>query len=62
MKKFATYAGIALLVWWVIQDPTAAAHLVHAIGGAFSRAAGSVSTLTSSANSLPWKDYGYGDH
>jgi hypothetical protein len=48
VKKLATYAAIALLVWWAIQDPTAAAHLVHAIGGAFSRAAGSVSTLTGS--------------
>jgi hypothetical protein len=47
VKRYATYALIALLIWWAIQDPTAAAHLVHGIGGAFSRAAGSVSTITS---------------
>ena len=45
MKKYATYGLIALLVWWAVQDPTAAAHLVHGIGGAFSRAASSLSTI-----------------
>jgi hypothetical protein len=47
VKRYATYALIALLIWWAVQDPTAAAHLVHGIGGAFSRAAGAVSTITS---------------
>jgi hypothetical protein len=46
VKKYATYALIALLIWWAIQDPTAAAHLVHGIGSGFSRAAGAVSTIT----------------
>lgn len=45
MKKYATYALIALLIWWAVQDPTAAAHLVHGIGGAFSHAARSLSTI-----------------
>jgi hypothetical protein len=45
VKKYATYALIALAIWWAVQDPTAAAHLVHGIGGAFSRAAGALSTI-----------------
>jgi hypothetical protein len=47
VKKYGTYALIALLVWWAVQDPTAAAHFVHGIGGAFSRAAASLSTIAS---------------
>lgn len=47
MKKIATYALIALVVWWVVQDPTAAAQLVHDITGFFGHAARSLSTLTS---------------
>lgn len=48
MKKLTTYALIALAVWWVVQDPTAAAHLVHAIGGGLTHAAHSLSTLVGS--------------
>ena len=48
MKKLATYALIALVVWWAVKDPTAAAHLVHGIGGAISHAATSLSTIVSS--------------
>lgn len=47
MKKLATYALVVLAVWWAVKDPTAAAHLVHSIGGAFSAAASSVSTIVS---------------
>jgi hypothetical protein len=48
VKKLATYAAIALVIWWAVKDPAAAAHLVHSIGGAFSHAAGSLSTITGS--------------
>jgi hypothetical protein len=48
MKKLATYALIALVIWWAVKDPTAAAHLVHSIGAAFSAAAGALSTITNS--------------
>jgi hypothetical protein len=48
VKKLATWALIALVIWWAVKDPTAAAHLVHSIGGAFSHAAGSLSTIASS--------------
>lgn len=48
MKKFATYALIALFVWWAVKDPVAAAHLVHNVGGAISHAVSSLSTIASS--------------
>ena len=48
VKKFATYALIALAVWWAVKDPTAAARLVHSIGGAISHATASLSTIASS--------------
>jgi hypothetical protein len=45
VKKYATYALIALLIWWAVQDPAAAAHLVHNVAGFFGHAAGSLSTI-----------------
>lgn len=48
MKKFATYALIAFVIWWTVQNPTAAAHLVHDISGFFSHAANSASTIANS--------------
>ena len=48
MKRYALWALAALLIWWVIQDPTSAAHFVHGIGGAFTRAARSLSTFATS--------------
>ena len=34
MKRYALWALLILVAWWVIQDPTSAARLVHGIGGA----------------------------
>ncbi|MGH3274270.1 MAG: hypothetical protein ACRDNZ_08080 [Streptosporangiaceae bacterium] len=48
MKKLATYALIALVIWWAVKDPAAAAQLVHGIGGAISHATASLSTIASS--------------
>ena len=48
VKKFATYALIAFVIWWTVQNPTAAAHLVHDISGFFSHAANSASTIANS--------------
>jgi hypothetical protein len=50
VKKLATYALLALVIWWAVQDPTAAAHLVKSIGGFFGHAAGSLSTITGSSH------------
>ena len=46
MKKLATYALVGLAVWWAVQDPTSAAHLVHAIGNGLNHAAASLSSIT----------------
>ena len=48
MKRYAWWALLILVAWWVIQDPTSAAHAVRGIGLFFTRAAHSLSTLTSS--------------
>ena len=47
MKKFATYALIAFLIWWAAKDPAAAARLVHDFSGLFNHASNSTSTFTS---------------
>ena len=39
------WAAIAFVLWWVIQQPTSAAHLVHNIGSLLSQAAHGVSSF-----------------
>ena len=39
LSKILTYVAIAFVIWWVIQQPTSAAHLVHNIGVLLSDAA-----------------------
>jgi hypothetical protein len=48
LKTILTWAGVAFLIWWIIQQPTAAAHLVHNIGGLLTTAAGGLSHFVSS--------------
>ena len=33
LKQILTYAVIAFLIWWVVQQPANAAHLIHNIAG-----------------------------
>jgi len=47
-KQLITYAAIAFVVWWVIQQPTNAAHLVHNIGTLLSSAANGLSHFVAS--------------
>jgi len=42
------WAAIAFVVWWVIQEPTNAAHLVHNIGTLLSSAASGLSHFVAS--------------
>jgi hypothetical protein len=42
------WAAIAFVLWWVIQQPTSAAHLVHNIGSLLSQAAHGVSSFVAS--------------
>jgi hypothetical protein len=39
LKTVLTWAGVAFLLWWIIEQPTAAAHLAHNIGGFLNTAA-----------------------
>ncbi len=42
------WAIIAFLVWWIVTEPTNAAHLVHNIGTLLSNAANGLSHFVSS--------------
>jgi hypothetical protein len=42
-KTLAGYAAIAFVVWWVIEQPASAAHIVHNIGTFLSTAASGLS-------------------
>jgi hypothetical protein len=44
-KQLLTYAIIAFAVWWVIQQPTNAAHLIHNVGTLLSSAATGLSNF-----------------
>jgi hypothetical protein len=45
LKQILTYAAIAFVIWWVIQAPESAAHLVHNIGALLSEAAHGMSSF-----------------
>ncbi len=32
LKTILGWAAVAFIVWWMIEDPTGAAHVVHNIG------------------------------
>jgi hypothetical protein len=48
LSKILTYVIIAFIIWWVIQQPTSAAHLVHNIGSLLSEAAHGLSSFVAS--------------
>ena len=48
LSRILTYAAIAFVIWWVIQQPTSAAHLVHNIGTLLSEAAHGLSNFVAS--------------
>ena len=50
MKRYALWALLILVAWWVIQDPASAAGLVQEIGRALSHAASSLSSFASDAS------------
>ena len=47
-RQIISYLAIAFVIWWVIQEPTSAAHLVHNIGSLLSQAAHGVSSFVAS--------------
>ena len=48
IKTILGWLALAFVVWWVIVQPTAAAHLVHNIGVFLSTAAHGLSSFVSS--------------
>ena len=48
LKQVATYAAIAFVVWWVVKQPTSAAHLVSNIGNFLTSTAAGFSHFVSS--------------
>ena len=48
LSRILTYLAIAFVIWWVIQQPTSAAHLVHNIGNLLSTAAHGLSNFVAS--------------
>jgi hypothetical protein len=48
LKQIAGWALLAFIVWWIIQQPANAAHLVHNIGTFLSTAATGLSHFVSS--------------
>jgi ABC-type glucose/galactose transport system permease subunit len=48
LRTILMYALIAFIIWWVVQQPTSAAHLVHNIGTLLSNAAHGLSNFVAS--------------
>jgi hypothetical protein len=48
LKTIVGYAAIAFVVWWVIQQPANAAHVVHDLGNFLTTAGNGVSHFISS--------------
>jgi hypothetical protein len=47
-RQILTYALIAFAIWWVIQQPASAGHLMHNIGALLSQAAHGLSNFVAS--------------
>jgi hypothetical protein len=45
LSNIVKWLALAFVVWWVIQQPTSAAHLVHNIGSLLSQAAHGISSF-----------------
>lgn len=48
LKRLAGWAAVAFVIWFVIEQPVEAAHLVHNIGAGLSAAGKGLSTFFSS--------------
>jgi len=45
LRQVLTYLIIAFVIWWVIQQPANAAHLIHNIAGLLTNAAKGLSNF-----------------
>lgn len=48
IRQILTYAAIAFVIWWVVEQPSNAAHLIHNIGTLLSSLASGLSRFVSS--------------
>ena len=48
LKTILGWLAVAFVVWWIIEQPTAAAHVVHNIGTFLTSAAHGISSFFSS--------------
>jgi hypothetical protein len=48
LKTIAGWAAVAFILWWVIVQPTSAAHVVHNIGAFLATAAHGFSSFFAS--------------
>jgi len=48
LKTVLGWAAVAFIVWWILVEPAAAAHVVHNIGAFLSSAAHGISTFITS--------------
>jgi hypothetical protein len=48
LKTILGYAAVAFIVWWIVKEPTSAAHLVTNIGNFLSSTASGFSHFVSS--------------
>jgi hypothetical protein len=48
LKTVLGWLAVAFIIWWIIVEPAAAAHVVHNIGAFLSSAAHGISTFFAS--------------
>ena len=48
VKSIVGWIVLAFIVWWILVEPAAAAHVVHNIGAFLSSAAHGISTFVTS--------------
>jgi hypothetical protein len=48
LKTVLGWLAVAFIVWWIIEDPTGAAHVVHNIGTFLTAAAHGISSFFAS--------------
>ncbi|HEX6522712.1 MAG TPA: hypothetical protein VF070_22300 [Streptosporangiaceae bacterium] len=48
LKQILGWAALAFVVWWIIQQPTNAAHVVHNLGTFLTTSANGISHFFSS--------------
>lgn len=48
LKTILGWLAVAFIIWWIIEEPTAAAHVVHNIGTFLTSAAHGISSFFAS--------------